>query len=332
MSNTIYRTEKSQIKYQAHYDRLIANGKARASTRKEANLLLGYNEKHHIIPICLNGPDISENWVFLTPEEHYVAHQLLVMIYPRNPGLIFALSFMCIDAHGNRINNKQFGWIKRISTQIRNGQTKENCDWMARSALNRTGHRKETHSYLQQRSDDYRLLTDAQRDEIVRMRDELRFEFKEIQKEIKKFSNTEIAYQTVIGNYHTRKLQLDNNYKKSTKFGCRVLTNEQCLLVVKLLDVQKLLLHEVVEILKKDGVIISSNTIFGIYHRMKKTLNPAYEPISLKNQRCFSLVETEMVTSHLTLSNSYQKSWTWFRTLGYEISYSKFYRLFRMDK
>jgi hypothetical protein len=69
----------------------------------------GYIEKHHIVPRCLNGSNHKSNLVKLTPEEHYVAHQLLVKIYPDNMQLVKAVSMMI----PNRPNNKMYGWIKR---------------------------------------------------------------------------------------------------------------------------------------------------------------------------------------------------------------------------
>lgn len=39
-----------------------------------------YVEKHHIIPKSLGGTDASENLVYLTAREHYIAHLLLIKI------------------------------------------------------------------------------------------------------------------------------------------------------------------------------------------------------------------------------------------------------------
>ena len=50
--------------------------------RAQNRIIDGYAEKHHIIPRCMNGTDDKENIVELTPEEHFVAHQLLVKILP----------------------------------------------------------------------------------------------------------------------------------------------------------------------------------------------------------------------------------------------------------
>lgn len=75
-----------------------------------------YTERHHIVPRCLGGTNDPTNIVRLTPEEHYIAHQLLVKIYPGNNKLVYAATFMTVysrDHKGRRINNKLFGWIKR---------------------------------------------------------------------------------------------------------------------------------------------------------------------------------------------------------------------------
>jgi hypothetical protein len=69
----------------------------------------GYTERHHIVPRCMGGSDEATNLVRLTPEEHYVAHQLLVKIYPSNRALIKAATMMI----PNRPGNKMYGWLRR---------------------------------------------------------------------------------------------------------------------------------------------------------------------------------------------------------------------------
>ena len=49
----------------------------------------------------------------LTPEEHYVAHQLLVKIHPTNYKLVTAAFCMTFDKDGKRSNNKLYGWLRR---------------------------------------------------------------------------------------------------------------------------------------------------------------------------------------------------------------------------
>lgn len=89
------------MNYKGIYESLIERGKTRR--------LESYTEKHHIIPRCVGGTDNAENLVDLTPEEHYVAHQLLVKIYNGNHSLVRAATMMI----PNRPSNKMYGWLRR---------------------------------------------------------------------------------------------------------------------------------------------------------------------------------------------------------------------------
>lgn len=91
--------------YGKHYNLLIE----RAKTRQ----LLAYKERHHVIPKCLGGNDDKSNLVNLTPEEHYVAHQLLVKMYPGNDKLVYAANKMTVSSKTTKRNNKRYGWLKR---------------------------------------------------------------------------------------------------------------------------------------------------------------------------------------------------------------------------
>ncbi len=86
--------------YSKHYNDLISRAKTR--------FLQGYVEKHHIIPKCMGGSDDEDNIAVLLPEEHYIAHLLLVKIYPGNAGLIYAARYMSC------LNNKQYCWSKKL--------------------------------------------------------------------------------------------------------------------------------------------------------------------------------------------------------------------------
>lgn len=90
------------MNYKKIYDNLISKGRNR--------VLNCHVERHHIIPKCMGGTDDKENLVELTPEEHYVAHQLLVKIYPKNKALINAAMMMMIP---NRPTNKMYGWLRK---------------------------------------------------------------------------------------------------------------------------------------------------------------------------------------------------------------------------
>ena len=91
------------MNYQKIYDSLIERAKNRIIDPN------GIYERHHIIPRCMGGTDDSENITSLTPEEHYIAHQLLVKIYPDNYALAKAACMMI----PNRKSNKLYGWLRR---------------------------------------------------------------------------------------------------------------------------------------------------------------------------------------------------------------------------
>jgi hypothetical protein len=98
------------MNYKKHYDKLMERSKTR--------ILGGYVEKHHIVPRCLGGTDDAGNIALLTPEEHFVAHQLLVKIYPKSSPLTKAVVIMTAHQTQQRANNKLFGWLrKRASVQ-----------------------------------------------------------------------------------------------------------------------------------------------------------------------------------------------------------------------
>lgn len=92
--------------YKKHYDVLVDRAKNR--------ILSGYFERHHIIPRCLGGTNDAENVVSLTAEEHFVAHQLLVKMYPKNIRLLWALSAMTHSTRNmSRVGNKRYGWLRK---------------------------------------------------------------------------------------------------------------------------------------------------------------------------------------------------------------------------
>jgi hypothetical protein len=99
-----------------HYDRLIDRARNRIPPSPK--------EDHHIIPRCMGGTDDIVNIAILTPEEHFLAHQLLVKIYPDNRKLIYALSKMCSYSlkHKGRQNNKWYGWIRKLCSENISGE------------------------------------------------------------------------------------------------------------------------------------------------------------------------------------------------------------------
>jgi len=94
------------MNYQLIYSNLIERAKNR--------IIEDYTESHHIIPRCMNGSDDDSNLVNLTPEEHYLAHQLLIKIYPNNQKLVKAAQMMI----PNRPSNKLYGWLRRKFSEV----------------------------------------------------------------------------------------------------------------------------------------------------------------------------------------------------------------------
>lgn len=114
------------MNYKIHYAKLI---------RKARNRVLGgdvYVEKHHIKPRCLGGTNETKNLVTLLPTEHFVAHQLLVKMYPNHYGLLSAAHLMM---HGYnlkyrcQLNSRQYAWLKNRFIQYgpRSDEFKEKC-------------------------------------------------------------------------------------------------------------------------------------------------------------------------------------------------------------
>lgn len=96
--------------YEKHYNMLVERGKSRPVT--------GYVEKHHVVPKCMGGSDDADNLVSLTPEEHYLAHLLLVKMYPKCTPLVNAAVIMTTHNTNYRVNNKLYGWLRRRASQV----------------------------------------------------------------------------------------------------------------------------------------------------------------------------------------------------------------------
>jgi len=106
------------MNYKLHYDRLIQ----KANNRK----LSSYKEAHHIIPKCMNGSDEKNNIIELTAREHFIAHILLVKIYPKEYGLIKSVNMMTVGQADRKIHNRMYSWLKeKFSEEMSRSQTKK---------------------------------------------------------------------------------------------------------------------------------------------------------------------------------------------------------------
>jgi hypothetical protein len=105
------------MKYYKIYLQLVEKAQKRAN-------LLGYYEKHHIIPKCLGGNNSKENLVKLTAKEHYVAHHLLLKIYPNNNSLYHAFWMM---SNRFKISSRDYEIARKIisNNMRKNVGTKE---------------------------------------------------------------------------------------------------------------------------------------------------------------------------------------------------------------
>jgi DNA-directed RNA polymerase subunit RPC12/RpoP len=119
------------MNYKLIYENLINRAKLR--------ILEEYTESHHIIPKCIGGNDDESNLVDLTPEEHYLAHLLLVKIYPTESKLVYAANMMTVGTQYAKRNNKTFGWIRRKVIEAERGKivSQETRKRMSESAKNK---------------------------------------------------------------------------------------------------------------------------------------------------------------------------------------------------
>lgn len=93
------------MNYTNHYEKLIQRAKNRETVNE-------YTEIHHIVPRCIGGTNSSDNLVRLFPEEHFIAHQLLIRIYNNHHGLIYAAYMMGLSR-----SNKKYGWLRRLHAE-----------------------------------------------------------------------------------------------------------------------------------------------------------------------------------------------------------------------
>jgi hypothetical protein len=104
----------SIMNYTLHYNTLIF----RAQNRDLDSSI--YVEKHHIIPRCMGGNDTRDNLVNLTAEEHFIAHLLLMKMYPSEGGLLLAVHQMISPSSttSGRQNKKYGVWRKQLSSKL----------------------------------------------------------------------------------------------------------------------------------------------------------------------------------------------------------------------
>lgn len=109
-----------QNKYTIWYYNIINRAKTRT--------LVGYKERHHIVPKSLGGLDTKENLVNLTAKEHYICHGLLCKMTNgrARSKMTLALLKMCVVSkthQGERIklNGVRYEQIRRAAGKANSG-------------------------------------------------------------------------------------------------------------------------------------------------------------------------------------------------------------------
>jgi hypothetical protein len=105
--------------YRNHYALLIERARQRT--------LQGYSEKHHVLPRCMGGTNDACNLVGLTAREHFVAHKLLVKIYPESIKLKHALWAMMTankKAQAYRITSRCYEMLRVAIAESMKGNTR----------------------------------------------------------------------------------------------------------------------------------------------------------------------------------------------------------------
>jgi hypothetical protein len=128
------------VNYQKIYEQLISKRRIFVLDDNQ------YGEKHHILPRCLGGSDRKENIVKLTAREHFIAHMLLVRIYPtgsaeRNKMLTALKRMRCGNKEQRNVKNsarlyeyhrKEFS--ESMSKRLKGlRHTKEHCENISKS-------------------------------------------------------------------------------------------------------------------------------------------------------------------------------------------------------
>lgn len=80
-----------------------------------------YTERHHILPKCMGGTDDQSNIAVLTAREHFIAHQLLVKMYPGVDKLVYAVNMMCVG--DRRTTSRRYEWLRKKLQSVLKSRT-----------------------------------------------------------------------------------------------------------------------------------------------------------------------------------------------------------------
>lgn len=102
------------MNYRGVYNRLMLKAWRRVE-------VVGYSEKHHVIPRCLGGGNSKDNLVILTAAEHYIAHLLLMKMHPERRNMALPIILMSKNI-GIGKRNKLVAVAREMAAQSHRGQ------------------------------------------------------------------------------------------------------------------------------------------------------------------------------------------------------------------
>lgn len=106
------------MNYRKIYKQLCDKGQQRV---REEGI---FYERHHILPKSFGGRKTKVNLTLLTLKEHYIAHLLLVAIYPESPAMHRALWNMCNVTPKNNAGYERYKPGSRMYNRIRSDYTR----------------------------------------------------------------------------------------------------------------------------------------------------------------------------------------------------------------
>lgn len=155
-------------KRKAIYLRLMKRGADRSAiihNTVEAKAEIGfYVERHRIVPGCMGGKYEDGNISWLTPEEHFLAHVLLVAIHRDNNKLIYAVRRMDGGLENSRRKKRLlYGWLKRVFSKTQSTRiiTEETRKKMSEGVKKRPTVTEETRKKMSERRTGKRMSKES---------------------------------------------------------------------------------------------------------------------------------------------------------------------------
>lgn len=114
------------MNYLRIYNSIIDNARKQSRSKlKKTNPQYVYYEAHHIHPRCLGGGGKASEWrwhsniVLVTSKEHFICHQLLCKLYPKNQKIIRAFLGMCNRRYdGYKPSARVYEEAKRLKREL----------------------------------------------------------------------------------------------------------------------------------------------------------------------------------------------------------------------